>query len=520
MNGGAEVIKEAFSHVQQSSDNNGCHGMKKSVIQTVFVLCVQFILLVPIVCMPFVTEDVSQEKRDLAETPWFFRDGQINLHVLADAGNYFTDHFAFRSTLVDIDATLKQCLGTSSTDSIVLGSKGWLYYSGTLPDYQRTNLMSEHALHNAARNIALIQESVESRGKQFVIVIAPNKNSIYPECMPYYQLAGEKASNYERLHQLLIERGVHIVDLHVPLSIQSELLYYERDTHWNEEGAIKAYLKIGDSLGGWYPSYETSHISSAEHLGDLDGMLHPVFACPEVVTHRLETDSYSITNDSNTVEDSYIVTSSTRDSAQNSLVMYRDSFGNNLLPPFACAYRHAAFTKLVPYDLTDQMIGFADDVVIERAERHLSFFATTPPYLYAPERKISSTQELVTSTSTISCSRAQQYLIVEGVIDSSVADMSDHIFVELYEDSGVSKVYEAFYVSELKNAEMDSQVKETSEAARDSTQDTGDWGYRVYVPAELFEESHQIHSRILVGDNSACREVAHADLLEREDHVG
>ena len=46
-------------------------------------------------------------------------------------------------------------------------------------------------------NVALMQETVESRGKRFVFSVAPNKNTLFPERMPYYELPGDGASNYE-----------------------------------------------------------------------------------------------------------------------------------------------------------------------------------------------------------------------------------------------------------------------------------------------------------------------------------
>lgn len=56
---------------------------------------------------------------------------------------------------------------------------GWLYFSDTLPDYMGQG-MSDAELRYLANDLALMQEYIESQGKQFAFTIAPNKNSIYP----------------------------------------------------------------------------------------------------------------------------------------------------------------------------------------------------------------------------------------------------------------------------------------------------------------------------------------------------
>ena len=68
---------------------------------------------------------------------------------------------------------------------MILGSDGWLYFSDTLPDYMGQG-MSDAELRYLANDLALMQEYIESQGKQFAFTIAPNKNSIYPEHMPDY----------------------------------------------------------------------------------------------------------------------------------------------------------------------------------------------------------------------------------------------------------------------------------------------------------------------------------------------
>lgn len=467
------------------------------VAQRLFMIAVGALLLAPLVCMPFAGTDASQEKRELAPAPQLVVDGRLNQGFLSDAIDFFADHFAFRSLMIDVDATLKQTLfHTSATGNVVVGRRGWLYYAGTLDDYHKANTMSDHAILNAATNVALMQETVESRGKRFVFSVAPNKNTLFPERMPYYELPGDGASNYERLLPLLREKGVHVVDLREPLLAGGPSLYYERDSHWNEEGALVAYRSITSALGGGRETFEGGEVVTTEHYGDVDGMLHPIFVRPEAQAHRPATDEYSMLGDAKSVEDAYIVTNSSSAAAQGNLLMYRDSFGNNLLGPFASSYKQAVFTKLVPYDMGDEMVGFAQDVVVERTERHLPFFASNPPYLMSPERAIASEGSPTSSATTLQRSAEGSYLAVRGTIDSGVARESDRIFVELTDAQGNPHVYEAFHVSTFEDELADTEDAQKSDASAE----LGDWGYCVYAPLSLFGEPESVRARILTGD--------------------
>ena len=160
---------------------------KVGLLSKAYVLAVLVALLVPLCCMPFVADGGEAEKRDLAPAPALVReDGSVNPNVLADAGAYLADHFAFRNALVEANATLKQRLfATSAVSDVIVGRDGWLFYEGELNDYWRKETLTDAGIENAATNLCLIQESLSARGKRFVLAIAPNKSTLFGEHMPY-----------------------------------------------------------------------------------------------------------------------------------------------------------------------------------------------------------------------------------------------------------------------------------------------------------------------------------------------
>lgn len=179
--------------------------------------------------------------------------------------------------------------------------------------------------------------------------------------------------------------------------------------------------------------------------------------------------------------------------------MYRDSFGNNLMLPFASSYEQAVFTKLVPYDMGLQMTAFANDVVVERTERHLSFFASDPPYLPAPERPgVASYGERGGDTS-VYVTQNGPYTVVEGTLDSQVVREDEHVYVTVTHEDGSSKTYEAFRVSEAPESSADYEGSGTDD---DKTRIVGDWGYRAYIALDG-DSSSVRETRIMVGNEGS-----------------
>ncbi len=455
-------------------------GGASRLAATVFAVVFFVLLLVHLVCIPLVSGNAQGEKRDLA--PWpepTTEDGTPNLSYLSEAGAWFDDHFAFRPQLVDLDATVKErVLQTSSTSNVIVGRDGWLFYAGTLDDYRRTNPLSDRALDNIACNLALMEEQVRAQGKGFVFTIAPNKNTLYPGQMPYYEMQGQGPSNIERLKPLLEKRGISYVDLAGTLAQQSKVLYLKRDSHWTNEGALMGYAALMQALGREYDDYAShSPVSDSQHVGDLDLMLHPTTAQGEEQLLWEESLRYSYTNEATSVEDSTITTKSEAPRFGGRLMAYRDSFGNALLPYLATQYAEATFTKMVPYNMGASVLAQADDVLVERAERHLSFFNSDPPYLDAPERGAVSAQAQEQTDSRVWMTENGPYLVVEGELEQGYADDGTPIYLVFSLPDGSERSFEAFHVGPAANSTADSVGGDAVETRAI----TSDWGYRAYI---------------------------------------
>lgn len=350
-----------------------------------YILCFFAVCLIPAVGMLAGWQESSSENRELAALPSFFtEEGEVNREWLSQAGEYFQEHFAFRNELVTANALIQgRLLGVSAAEGVIQGTDGWLYYKDSLADFLGTELLSERSLFNLAHTMGMTQRALEQKGVRFVFAVAPNKNSLYGEHMPYYDsLKVTDENNLERLKGYLEEEGVNYADLYALFQEKEETLYHIRDSHWNNQGAAMAADELLTLAGKEHVSYEgASYTIRRDFEGDLDRMLYPEAMTLEDEIYFDDGSEFTYVEEVESNFDPRVSTVS--DGRTGSLVAYRDSFGNALLPFLAEAYGSAYFSRGVPYQLNDVESHQADTVMIIRAERFLPEMAQAPPAMQA-----------------------------------------------------------------------------------------------------------------------------------------
>ncbi len=419
--------------------------MKKKSWYLIYIVVVLALMVFPFAGMSVAVTDETTENKELAEFPKWKEEGKWNVNYLSELGGYFEEHFAFRQEMVAANSLLRgKVLGVSASDQVVVGKDGWLYYGGTLNDYFGENLMSERGLFNAVFNLSLMQQYVEAKGSKFVLTIAPNKNSVYSEYMPINYVQGDE-NNYSRIVPLLQEAGIHYVELSEMFKSSKEPLYLRGDSHWNNKGALWVCKRLMDALGiqfdtSWNSSFEVRK----EHIGDLSNMLYSVAAKPEENIYYDRPQIYAYVNEVGSVEDDWIET--INPNGQGTLLMFRDSFGNSMLPILANEFERGYFSRLIPYNLGNLDEYKIEYVVVERVERRISFFAEQPPVMEGPVRTMENLTAAATDT-TVSLKQDGSWYVVEGILDSDYVDLDTKVYVSVRTEAGESAAYEAFHTS-------------------------------------------------------------------------
>lgn len=424
--------------------------MKKKCLPLVFTALCLILCMIPSVGMIFrpTTEPIGNERA--VELPSLTDgDGALNLEYFTQLGAYFNQHFAFRSEALTADAKLMSgVFGTSNVDSVTVGSDGWLYYTDTLDDYLGRDVFTSREVRDVIRNLSLIRGYTESQGAQFLFTIAPNKNTLYPEHMPYYDsLQVSETRNRDLIRAALADSDIPYADLFALFEEQDEVLYFARDSHWNNKGALLAYDGILTALGKEHDDYADAPVTRRkDFIGDLSRMIYPAGAEPEYEWYYGAEDRYTYVTPTKSVEDGRITTAC--GGADGRLYMYRDSFGNALLPFFAAAYGDATFTKAFPMILSaDLAAARPDTFIMELVERNLDWLITRPPILPSPrltDVNIGSRQEADLSAEAQPCMYSKDYVQFGGEVDSAALADDDALYAAVTDAAGETVIYACY----------------------------------------------------------------------------
>lgn len=406
--------------------------MKQTILKWCFVTVFFVASLILSLGILFVGPSKAVANEQLTKPPEFVSDdGIYNPDFLSDAAAWVGDHFFLRQELITLDNRLTAAvMQTSGAEDVVLGRNGWLYYDSTMDNYTGQNLMTQRELYSAATNLELMASFCQEQGKQFLFVIAPNKNALYGENMPDTGISDPR-KDAENLHRELTSRQVAYVDLFALFDAQEKPLYFAHDSHWNSKGAALAADAINGAFGSPSQYFSDPFAAAVPHQGDLYEMLYPAGQDPEqdpVYGGKLNFTYAGAA----TKPDS--ITIKTEGSGKGSLLAYRDSFGNLLYPYLADSFSSACFSRSTRYDLTKP----GDFVLIELVERNLRYLITNLPVMPAPEREQTLPQTLSGTASFTTAKGPEGYMQIKGTLPTT-ADADSRVYLVCGD-----KTYEAF----------------------------------------------------------------------------
>ena len=141
--------------------------------------------------------------------------------------------------------------------AILIGKDGWLYYRSDeaadapiFSDYRGELTPSTEELKGWALALRQRQQFMDSLGVTYLAVVAPNKPTAYPYGLPDdVRLEPPPPTRLDNAMPAM--QGIPLLDLRAPLRSPdpSKPFFYKTDSHWNDEGAYKAYTLIARALG-------------------------------------------------------------------------------------------------------------------------------------------------------------------------------------------------------------------------------------------------------------------------------
>ncbi len=413
--------------------------MKKG-IEIAFVVLFFALCLIPGLGMLILPEEENRANQVLTAEPDLLEsDGSLNWSYFSEFQDYFADHFAFRQELITMNAEFLDTLfQTSNTDQVVIGKDGWLFYESTIGDYLNIPTMTERSAANAAISLSLMQEYAEKNGARFIFMVAPNKNSLYDEYMPDRYVPLEQDGNWELMEDAMRAEEVDYLDLFALFGAADTVMYHGEDSHWNNMGAAYVQKAIMDAFGLTGTDYSQRDYEVREDFkGDLYEMLFPMGEGMDVNQYYGE---FTYVTDAGDTEDMRYEAVNTE--KEHGLILYRDSFGNSLVPFMAEEFGYSLALRSVPYNLDEIADHGANYVVIELVERHLDTLAERAAVMEAPEREIEVPENQIRAQVSCEAAKSGDYWMLTGSFDKEQSDIGSRVYAVLG-DGENTVVYEA-----------------------------------------------------------------------------
>lgn len=402
--------------------------------------------------------------------------------------NWFDESYGMKEEMVSLNSRITaDVFGVSSVDAITVGKNGWLYASATNESYQGKDNLTKRETFNIAHNVKVLQSAVESKGAKFIFAVPANKNTLYPDNMPYYIKKIGNNTSLDDVSKELENLGVNYVNLYDRFRSQDETLYLKMDSHWNGKGAVLAYNEIMAESEIPHNTYKNAVPVMKDYEGDLAKTAFPTFTKSE---ENPVYETYGDIGNLN-VEEPSITT--TCNAGTGNLLMYRDSFGNTLIPLMSSEFSKAHYSKTkseyyTDYKVQNDITAYKPDVVVvEIVERHLKDFTYNMPEIEAPSVKNVKTEALVTDTE-INIKAKDNFYIVSGTAKSDKLNDNSEFLIEL-NSGGKKKTYSAYNISYVKNGNQNN------------------YGFKAYFSSDTMPEG-KVDVKVLLKNNNSCFRIA------------
>ncbi|MBK7643613.1 MAG: hypothetical protein IPJ19_11310 [Planctomycetes bacterium] len=175
---------------------------------------------------------------------------------------FFKDDLGLRDQLLRWHSLQSlRLFGVAPTEQVLLGKQGWYFYTGneSVPIYRGLEPFTRAELRAWKVALESRRDWLAARGIRYVFVIAPNKETVYPDHMPpeLEPLGPTRLEQFAEYMQR--ESDLDFLDLRPAFKaaraqdVPGNYLYFEEGTHWNAHGSQTAYEAIVDHLTRYFP---------------------------------------------------------------------------------------------------------------------------------------------------------------------------------------------------------------------------------------------------------------------------
>lgn len=138
-------------------------------------------------------------------------------------------------------------------EGMLYGRNEWLFYTGnnSISYYKGTNLLEDEKLMEYETKTNRLNELCKGRGIELYLLFCPNKEQVYSEYMPTYEVS----TDYKRTSRLVdyLNEKTDVKSVYPLEELKAAdfywQTYYKYDTHWNKTGAFIALQALYRAMG-------------------------------------------------------------------------------------------------------------------------------------------------------------------------------------------------------------------------------------------------------------------------------
>ncbi len=356
--------------------------MKKKLAATIIFVV---ILVFPMVFWPllnYVDRAEIDENRTLAPYPDTF-----NNEYFSKFDKYFLDHLPLCNSLIKIYSEAQKTINKAydklllafnlehyiEQNNVVFGENNWLFYSNdnSLDYYRGINLPTESEMQSYVDRAKIVSDYFKSQGKDFVIMIMPNKEQIYTEYMPTGIKVHSQTKKLDMVNDYFAEKS-DVKFLYPKQALldakRNYQVYYKQDTQWSRAGGYFGTLELLDMLGIARAEAALTQVETSSRA-DLAKMLlqTPIKDVDYDCVYRAEI-KHSVT-----LSDE-VFTAVTDNPNGRKMVLLGDSFRENMIDVLCKEFSQSVLAHRsrfnVSYNYFNEEISAADVVIFQAVERY------------------------------------------------------------------------------------------------------------------------------------------------------
>lgn len=214
------------------------------------------------------------------------------------ASGWLDRNFPFRGALIRwYNYSSASLFGSMSANApVAVGKDGWLFLArdrsvDVLEQHRAVTPLTRSQMEALAAVYEKRRAWLAERGIKYLVVVPPNKDTIYPEELPdVFRRVGPVSRMNQIMQFLKSETKLDVLDLG-PVLMEAKKhaqVFYATDSHWNARGAFPGYQAIIARLAGDFPNLKPMDASEfyPQEYTFLGGDLSYMVGLEELVTEN------------------------------------------------------------------------------------------------------------------------------------------------------------------------------------------------------------------------------------------